>query len=359
MIAQRDKDIFDNLFVLEMANNHLGNIGRGMTIINSYAPVIRFNHIKAAIKLQFRDVKNFIHDDYKGNQSIRYIKKTESTELSKEEYRSLVKAIRNVGVIPMATPFDEKSVDLCVEFDMPIIKIASSDSNDWFLIRKIASTKLPVIVSTGGTSERDLDELVAYFENRDIPIAINHCVSLYPTEDHDLNLDQITYLKNRYPDHVIGFSTHEYHDWMSSMLISYGKGARTWERHIDIQDGQPISPYCSTPAQIDTWFRAFNKAREMCGGNQETRRAFCTDEIIYLDALVRGMYAKKDLPVGYEFNFNSAMDDFYMAIPLKKGQLSCREVINGEKLLYPIKKDEPLLLSHLGLSDHTIQNRGI
>ena len=53
---------------------------------------------------------------------------------------------------------------------------------------------------------------------------------------------------------MIGLSTHEYHDWRTSMLISYGKGARTWERHIDIdQDGIPVSPYCSLPHQCDIW----------------------------------------------------------------------------------------------------------
>ena len=60
---------------------------------------------------------------------------------------------------------------------MPIIKIASSDMNDWVLIEKIASTRRPTIVSTGGASEKDLDDLVHFFEKRDIPLAMNHCVS--------------------------------------------------------------------------------------------------------------------------------------------------------------------------------------
>ncbi len=60
-----------------------------------------------------------------------------------------------VGCIPMATPFDEESVDLCIEFDMPIIKIASSDINDWSLIERIGSARRPVIASTGGASEKD------------------------------------------------------------------------------------------------------------------------------------------------------------------------------------------------------------
>ena len=113
----------------------------------------------------------------------------------------MIDEIKNVGCIPMSTPFDEASVDLCVEFDLPIIKIASSDMNDWVLIEKIALTRRPVIASTGGASEKDLDDLVRFFERRDIPLAINHCVSLYPSEDDELQLDQIDYLRARYPDH--------------------------------------------------------------------------------------------------------------------------------------------------------------
>jgi sialic acid synthase SpsE len=48
----------------------------------------------------------------------------------------LVEAIRGKGCIPMSTPFDEKSVDLCVELDMPIIKVACADNNDWTLLEK-------------------------------------------------------------------------------------------------------------------------------------------------------------------------------------------------------------------------------
>ena len=69
---------------------------------------------------------------------------------------------------------------------------------------------------------------MSFFAKRDIPLCINHCVSLYPSEDDQLHLDQIDYLKNRYTDNVIGFSSHEYHDWSSSMMMSYAKGARSW-----------------------------------------------------------------------------------------------------------------------------------
>ena len=77
-----------------------------------------------------------------------------------------------MGCIPMSTPFDEESVDLCVEFDFPIIKIASSDMNDWPLIEKIASTRRPVIVSSGGASEKDLDDIVSFFKKETFHCAL-------------------------------------------------------------------------------------------------------------------------------------------------------------------------------------------
>lgn len=341
-------EVFENLFVLEAANNHWGDLDRGLRIVQQYGQVVKVNNVKAAIKFQFRDVDNFIHHDFKGNTELRYIKKTEATKMSHDQYSALASAVRKVGCIPMATPFDEASVDLCVALQFPIIKIASSDINDWPLIEKIAMTKLPTIISSGGASEKSLDEVVSYFEKRNIALAINHCVSLYPSEDHQLELNQIDYLKSRYPGHVIGFSSHEYHDWATSMHISYAKGARTWERHVDINHNSvPVANYCSLPEQIDTWFKAHNKAIQMSGGSSNTRRVIPTEEIKYLDALVRGVYAKRDLEEGYEISSAKFNDDFYMAVPLRKGQLSTREVINGLKVIGNITADSPLTIQNV------------
>jgi sialic acid synthase SpsE len=366
-INQQTRDVFMNLFVLEMANNHWAQLDRALKIVRDHGIVARYNNVRAAIKLQFRDVDQFIHSSFKGRTDLRYVKKTEDTRLSRDDYATLVQEIRNVGCIPMATPFDEASVDLCVDFDMPIIKIASSDSNDWPLLDRIAATRRPVIASTGGASEKDMDDMVTFFENRGIPLAINHCVALYPSEDYELELNQIDYFKARYPGHVIGFSTHEYHDWQASMLMSYAKGARTWERHIDIDyNGVPVSPYCSIPEKIDQWFKAFHKAQEMCGGASDARRVLPQREIVYLDALVRGVYAQRDLEPGYIFSSKSFKDDLYLAIPLQKGQLSCREVMNGERLVKPIGADEPLTVEHIdgpynesAVLRNMIMNRGL
>lgn len=338
-------NIFEDLFVLELANNHWGDIERGKKIITDFSRVVRFNNIKAAIKLQFRDVDRFVHEDFKGRDDIRYVAKTLKTKMTYDEYGILIDAIRKSGCITMSTPFDEASVDMCVNLGVQIIKIASSDINDWVLIEKIAAARKPVIISTGGSSLKDIDDLVTFFDNRNIPLAINHCVSLYPSEKHELELNQIDFLKNRYPNHIIGFSTHEYNDDIeSAMLIAFAKGARTFERHIDIDyNGRNHSDYCSTPEDFDRWVKAYQKAKEICGGSGEAKRIPPKREIEYLDALVRGVYAKRDFKAGEIIT----EDDVYLAIPLQKGQISCRELMSGEALIKPIKKDAPVMIDDI------------
>jgi N-acetylneuraminate synthase len=322
-----NREIFENLFVLEVTNNHQGNLERGLQIIREHSRVVRFNNVRAAIKLQFRDVDSFVHKDFASRLDIKYIKRVLDTRLSKTEYAVLVEAIRKSGCIPMATPFDEKSVDLCVEFGMPIIKIASADSNDWMLLERIAATRKPCIISFGGTPLKDMDDVVTFFENRKIPLAINHCVAAYPHEDSECELGQIDFLINRYPGHVIGWSSHEYNDWSTSIKISYAKGARTFERHIDIDtDGFRVAAYSSLPEQLDVWFKEYHKTVVFCGNSQNQRKVPLPKETAYLDSYIRGVYACRDLEVGQILT----EEDVYLAIPLQKGQLSCRELMLGK-----------------------------
>ncbi len=339
-------NIFEDLFVLELANNHWGNIERGKKIITDFSRIVRFNNIKAAIKLQFRDVDSFIHKDFKGRDDIRYINKTLKTKMSYDDYGLLIESIKKSGCLTMSTPFDEASVDMCENLGVEIIKIASSDINDWVLIEKIAKTRKPVIFSTGGSSLKDIDDLVKFFDKRNIPLAINHCVSIYPSEKHELELNQIDFLTKRYPGHIIGFSTHEYNDDIeSAMLIAYAKGARTFERHVDIEyeDGNKVSPYCSTPADFDRWVKAFHKAKEICGASGDTKRIPPKKEVAYLDTLVRGVYAKRDLKKGEVLT----EDDIYLAIPLQKGQISCREFMNGEVMIKDVMQDAPIKIDDI------------
>ena len=85
-------NIFDDLFVLEMASNHQGNLERGLSIVDQYSKIVRFNNVRAAIKLQFRDLENFVHKDFINREDIRYVKRVNDTKLSKAEFAKLVEA---------------------------------------------------------------------------------------------------------------------------------------------------------------------------------------------------------------------------------------------------------------------------
>jgi N-acetylneuraminate synthase len=357
------RDIFEDLFVLEMTNNHLGRLERGIDIVRQHAQVAHANGIRAAIKVQFRDIDSFIHDDFKRRTDIRYVRRVTETYMSKSEYASLIAAIRDCGCIPMATPFDEKSVDWCVDFDLPIIKVASADATDWQLLEKIAATKKPVIVSIGGAYENEIDAMVQFLDARQIPLAINHCVAAYPHEAEECELNQIDYLAHRYPRHTIGYSSHEHCDWAHSLMISYAKGARTFERHIDIDtDGAQISDYSSVPAEIDTWFKAFITARKYCGSVSSRRTQPLPRETHFLDNYIRGVYAKRDLPAGHVLT----REDVQLAIPVRKGQVSCREFVQGEVLLDGCRKGQPIEIDMVDseyardpLVREAIHNRGL
>jgi N-acetylneuraminate synthase len=338
------RDIFEDLFILEMTNNHKGDVKRGLEIIHQFSRVVRFNNVRAAIKFQFRDIDSFVHKDFRERDDIYYVRRVLDTRLKVEEYGILVEAVKKSNCIPMTTPFDEKSVDLIEYFDLPFIKIASSGCNDWMLIERIAKARKPVIISVGGMSLKDMDDMVIFFEHRNIPIALLHCIAAYPTEDRDLQLNQIDFLKNRYPNHTIGLSSHEYHDWHASITAAYAKGVRIFERHIDINtDGAKIASYSSLPHQIDTWFKAWHHTKLICGASGETRLMPIEKETEYLHSYIRGVYAKRDLKEGEMITDR----DIYLAIPLQKGQLSCRELMLGQwghKILKGIASDQPIMI---------------
>ncbi|OPY32661.1 MAG: NeuB family protein [Methanomassiliicoccales archaeon PtaU1.Bin124] len=333
-------ELFDELFVLELANNHWGDLRRGLNIIRAYAELVKKYQIKAAIKLQFRNAATLIHKDYKGRTDIRYIHRTEARILSDQAYKRLVEEIKTQGMISMSTPFDEESVDLCEELDIDIIKIASFDLNDWPLVYKVLEKRRPTIVSIGGTEIDDIDRIVQIYNDAEVPLAINQCVSIYPSEPGELELNQLALLVKRYPDNVIGLSSHEYKDYALSMAVAYGMGARTFERHIDIPHPTHMSVYNMLPEQCETWFKAYRMVREMCGPPATKLRVPPRKEIEYIYEHVRGMFAKRYLKAGDPVDLNN----FYLAVPTHKGQLSCREALSGGVLTRPVAMDRPLMI---------------
>ena len=162
-------DVFDKpLFILEMANNHQGSVEHGKTIIKEMKKVCQeyediFNF---AVKFQYRNLDTFIRPDYKNRMDVKNVKRFNDTRLTKEQFKELKDEAKSNGFYTICTPFDEDSVDLIMEHDYDVIKVASCSFTDWPLLEKISTTKKRVIVSCAGSSEEDIDNVVAFFKHR-------------------------------------------------------------------------------------------------------------------------------------------------------------------------------------------------
>ena len=312
-------EIFKNLFVFEMANNHMGSIEHGLKIIKEFHEVSKkfdFN-FNFGFKLQYRDLDTFIHPDFQGRKDIKYVKRFTETRLNEEELKLLKAEIKKFGLISICTPFDEKSVDLIETHGFDIIKIGSSSFTDWPLLERIAKTEKPIISSTAGASLEEIDKVVSFWEHRRKKFCLMHCVGEYPTSKENLELNQIDFLRERYPDVPIGYSTHEEPDNVNAIRIAIGKGATIFERHVGLKtDKYSLNDYSSTPEQINKWLLAAQEAFIMCGVLNK-RRGFSEKEKSDLRGLKRGVFAKKRISTGETLDLTNT----FFAIPDIENQI--------------------------------------
>jgi sialic acid synthase SpsE/mannose-6-phosphate isomerase-like protein (cupin superfamily) len=309
--------LFQDLHIFEMANNHQGSVAHGQRIIQAAAGLAEKHGVRAAVKLQFRELESFIHPDAKGRADIKHIPRFESTRLNEGDFRRLVQSIRGAGLVVVATPFDEPSVALCEALDIDIIKVASCSATDWPLLEAIAATDKPVIASTGGLTIYDIDNLVTFFSKRVPALAIMHCVSVYPTppEQHALNF--MGRLIRRYPYVTIGYSGHEPPDNTEVVTAAIAKGARLLERHFGVAtDTVKLNAYSMNPEQADSWLAAAARARAICGDGDD--KAISTEERQSLLELQRGVFARRPIKRGEEIG----RDDVFFAMPCAEGQLT-------------------------------------
>lgn len=331
--------IFDDLFIFEMANSHQGSVEHGKDIIHEMGKIARKYNIKAAVKLQYRNLDTFIHPDYKGRKDVNHIPRFESTRLTYDQFTELVEAIRSEGMIAMSTPFDEDGVDWCMDQGLDIIKVASCSSLDWPLLEKIAATHKPVIISVGGKTISDIDKLYNYFTHKRCDFAFMHCIAEYPAPIERLQLDFIDKLRRRYPDNVIGYSGHEDPDDNVIPMMAIAKGAKILERHVGLPtETISLNAYSMNPDQADKWVKSALEAKEICKMKKETERYISQAEIDSLNSLMRGVYLKHVVKKGTELK----REDVFFAMPNHDKQMTSGEFFEGVVASKDYKANEEL-----------------
>ncbi len=315
---------FDDLIIFEMANNHQGSAQHGLKIISEMAKIARRHNIRAAVKLQYRDLDTFIHPDYVGRKDVKHIPRFMETRLSWDEFHSLVMGTHDAGMLSIITPFDEKSVDMALNHGVDILKIASASCMDWPLLEVLAKARNPIICSTGGCVMSDIDKIVTFFEHREMrDLALLHCIGLYPTENNQQQLNFMRRMMVRYPHCAVGYSGHEAPDNLRVAPAAVAMGAKMMERHVGVPTEQiKLNAYSMNPEQAERWVEEILAARELCGKADQDKRV-SEAEAESLRSLARGVFAAGPIKRGEPLS----PDTVFFAMPAQPGQTTTKEYL--------------------------------
>ena len=229
----------------EIGQNHNGSVDIAKLIIDASARPVKeldFNlELKPfdAIKLTKRDLnfelsKDQMDSPYTGPNSFgkTYREHREFLELSDEEHFEIYKYAKNKGLDFVETLCSPTCLSILKFFTPDRLKVASRDLSNLPLLSSLAETKIPVILSTGMSDQRDLNIALEIITNYHDNISILHCVSQYPTHPENANLNTIKYLIDRYSKFDIGYSDHTI--GISAPVIAVGMGAKIIEKHITL-----------------------------------------------------------------------------------------------------------------------------
>lgn len=313
---------FDRLFIFEMANNHMGDVEHGIKIMREFAEVSKDFDFKFAFKFQYRDLGTFIHPAYQSRNDIKYVKRFMETRLSEDEQKRLHDEAKSLGFITICTPFDENSVNRIEKHGYDIIKIGSCSFTDWPLLERIIHTNKPIIISTAGATLDDIDRVVDFLSHREKNFCVMHCVGEYPTLPQNLQLNQISLLKKRYPEVPIGYSTHESPENYISIMMTISKGAQVFEKHVGIvTEKYAVNAYSIVPEQARNWLTAAKNAYVMCGEIGK-RVPGTAKERVDLRGLQRGVFAKSALKKGERITLANT----FLAIPNIDNQIIANDL---------------------------------
>ena len=246
----------------------------------------------------------------------------------------LVEYANSLGLACFSSPFDLTAVDFMNEIHMPAYKVASYEINDIPMIRKIAKTGKPIIISTGTAHLEDIERALKVCQEEDNDnVILLKCTSAYPCPYQDMNIKAIPLMKDTF-DCMVGLSDHSLGAEVALGAIALG--AKVIEKHVTLkrEDGGPdaafsmeIEEFIDMVHQIRNLEKALGRATFELTEKQERARKG-----------TRSLYVVKDVVAGEEFT-----EENVRSIRPGKGlHTMYYEEILGKKALMDLKKGTPL-----------------
>lgn len=257
------------VIVAELSGNHGGSLHRALSIIEAAAAAG-----VDAVKLQTYTPDSLTIDcdaewfRVKGGtlwdgQTLYDLYGTAMTPW--EWTAPLFERARTLGMLAFSTPFDEAAIGLLERLDPPAHKVASFELVDHDLLRAVASTGRPVIVSTGLAQAEEIDEALAVLQHAGAAeIVVLWCNSAYPADPAELNLRTIPDIADRW-DVPVGFSDHTMSS--TSAIAAVALGACLIEKHVTLSrsDGGPDSAFSLEPDELRAFVAAIREAEVALG----------------------------------------------------------------------------------------------
>jgi len=261
-------------------------------------------------------------------------------ELYKEAYtpwewhKPIFERAKKLGIIAFSTPFDETAVDFLEGLNVPVYKIASFENTDWPLLKKVAQTRKPVIMSTGGTNLSDVDEAVRLLRmNGCKDLILLKCTSTYPATPENSNLVTIASMKEVFNCQV-GLSDHTM--GIGAAIASVALGARVIEKHFTLRraDGGVDAAFSMEPAEMQMLVEESERAFLALGKIQFDVQDAEKKNIIYK----RSIYVVKNIKVGELFTKENTrvIRPGYGLLP------KFYETVLGKKAIADITEGSPL-----------------
>lgn len=189
-----------------------------------------------AVKFQTHEVEDeqlnidIVSPHFKGSDRYSWVTRNMKATPIEEFWKPLKAYCDEKGVIFFSTPMSRKAAYKLEKVGVPFWKVGSGDVQDYVTLDFMIETKKPIMIATGMVSLKELDEVITYVTGKGSPLVVMYCISKYPAPPESFNLGTIEYLKEKYPDVVIGFSDHSigYDIALSAAKL----GAKVIEKHF-------------------------------------------------------------------------------------------------------------------------------
>jgi pseudaminic acid synthase len=256
VISKREIGVDHPPFIIaEMSGNHNKSLERALAIVEAAAEAgvdaLKLQTYTAETMTLDINRGDFFIDDpnslWKGNSLFNLYQEAYTPW---EWHEPIFKRCQELGIIPFSTPFDETAVDFLEELNVPCYKIASFENTDLPLVKKVAQTGKPIIISTGMATVAELDDTVrAVREAGNDNLILLKCTSTYPATPENTNLQTIPHLRDLFQCQV-GLSDH-------TMGIGVGVGsvvlgATVIEKHFTLSraEGGVDSAFSMEPEEM-------------------------------------------------------------------------------------------------------------